>query len=86
MPRVLAKPEHEVVYQDLVKLLRRHAHKVSSAELLAIGANMLGKIIALQDQRTMSREDALRIVADNIEFGNFQVLDLLRKGTPEGTA
>lgn len=86
MPRVLAKPEHEIVYQDLVKLLRRHAHKVSAQEVLAIGANMLGKIIALQDQRVMSREDALRIVADNIEFGNSQVLDALRKGKPEGTA
>lgn len=86
MPRILAKPEHEIVYQDLVKLLGRHAHKVSAQELLAIGANMLGKIIALQDQRVMTREQALRIVADNIEFGNSQVLDALRKGKPEGTA
>lgn len=86
MPHVPTKPEHEVVYQDLVKLLRRHAHKVTSAELLAIGANMLGKIIALQDQRVMTREQALRIVADNIEFGNSQVLDALRQGKPEGTA
>lgn len=45
-----AKPEHEVAYQDLAKLIRKHADKVTSLELLAIGANMIGKLVALQDQ------------------------------------
>ena len=74
-----AKPEHEVLYQDMVALLRKHADKMSAVEMLAVGANMLGKRVALQDQRTMTPELAMRTVAANIEFGNKQVLDELAK-------
>ena len=79
-----ARPEHEVAYQDLVALVSRHSAKLSSAELLAVAANMLGKIIALQDQRTMTREQALEIVLHNLEVGNQQVIDQLQKS--EGQA
>lgn len=72
-----AKPEHEVAYQDLVKLVAKHADKMSSDELLAVAANMLGKLIAMQDQRTMTRARALEIVIQNIEFGNEQVIKQL---------
>lgn len=66
----LARPEHEVAYQDLANLLKKHANKLSSEELLAVGANMLGKLIALQDQRTMTNDRAMKIVCANIEMGN----------------
>jgi hypothetical protein len=72
-----AKPEHEIVYQDLLKLLSRHADKVSAAETLAIAANMLGKLIAMQDQRTMTREKAIKLIVQNIEAGNQQVIEEL---------
>lgn len=72
-----AKPEHEVAYQDLCKLVDKHADKISAKELLAVAANMLGKLVALQDQRTMSPATAMEIVAQNIEHGNKQVLELL---------
>ena len=84
MPRELAKPKHEVAYQDLVALLNKHARKVSSLELLAIGANMVGKMIALQDQHKVTREEALEVVAKNIEIGNQQVREILEK--PKGAA
>jgi hypothetical protein len=74
---ILSKPEHEVAYQDMIALIRKHADKMSSRELLAVGANMLGKLIALQDQRTTTPAMAMKIVADNIEFGNKQVLERL---------
>lgn len=76
-----AKPEHEVAYQDLAKLIRKHADKVTSLELLAIGANMIGKLVALQDQRMVTPEKAMKVVADNIEAGNQQVIDELAKTT-----
>jgi sulfur transfer protein SufE len=69
-----AKPEHEVLYQDLAKLLSRHAIKMTSEEMLAIGANMLGKLLAYQDQRTMTRERGLEIIIHNIEMGNQQAV------------
>ncbi len=79
----LANPEYEVAYQDLCQLVNRHADKLTSLELLAVAANMLGKIVALQDQRTVSPSTAMEIVAKNLEYGNKQVLDQLcqSKGT-----
>jgi hypothetical protein len=74
-----AKPEHEVVYEDLRKLIAKHADKVTAAEILAIAANMIGKIVALQDQRTMTRERALELVVHNIEEGNRQVIEELQR-------
>lgn len=68
--KVKVTPEHEVAYQDLVTLVRKHADKLSAPELLAVAANMLGKLVALQDQRTMTPEMAMEIVAMNIEAGN----------------
>lgn len=66
----IAHPEHQVAFQEVVDLVRRHADKLSAAEMLAVAANMLGKLIALQDQRTMTPERAMEIVAKNIEHGN----------------
>ena len=73
----LAKLEHEVAYQDLCNLVRKHADDMTSLELLAVAANMLGKLVALQDQRTTTPNLAMEVVAKNIEQGNKQVLDQL---------
>lgn len=69
-----AKPEHEVAYQDLCKLLARHGDKVTALEMLAIASNMVGKLIAMQDQRTVTPDMAMEIVSRNIEAGNQDVL------------
>lgn len=79
-----ARREHEVAYQDLTALVRRHADKLTGLELLAIAANMLGKLVALQDQRSVSPEMAMEIVARNIEEGNRQVLEQI--GQSKGSA
>jgi len=75
----MAKPEHEVAYQDLAALLNRHAASVTALELLAIAANMVGKIVALQDQRVTTPEKAMRVVKANLEYGNRQVVELLEQ-------
>lgn len=79
MSMQMADSKHEVLYQDLCKLCSNHAEKLSAQELLAVAANMLGKLIAMQDQRTMSPALAMEIVAKNIECGNQQVLAQLLK-------
>lgn len=73
----LAKPQHEVLYQDLCKLVSKHADKLTAQELLAVAANMLGKLVAMQDQRTMSPAMAMEIVAQNLEHGNLDVIKQL---------
>lgn len=79
--KTLAKPEYEVAYQDICDLVRRHADKLSAVELLAVASNMVGKLVALQDQRTMSPDRAMEIVAENLEHGNKEVLEQLRQGS-----
>lgn len=74
-----AKPEHEVLYQELAKLVGRYADKMTSEEVLAVGANMLGKLLAFQDQRTMTPERGLEIIIKNIETGNAQGVAELMK-------
>ena len=72
--KIQTAPEHEVAYQDIVQLVRKHADKLTAAELLAVAANMIGKLAAMQDQRTMTPEMAMEIIANNIEVGNKQAL------------
>lgn len=79
MSIVTAKPEHEVFYQELANLLKRHADYLSALEMLAVAANMVGKIVAMQDQRTVTPEMAMQIVAHNVEAGNQQVLRSLTR-------
>jgi hypothetical protein len=74
------KPEHEITFQKLTALIKEQTDKgISSEELLAIAANMLGKILALQNQRTMTRDRAMAIITRNLELGNQQVVDELAK-------
>ena len=73
----LANPEHEIAYEDLCKLVNKHANQLTALELLAIASNMLGKLVALQDQRTVSPEMAMDVVAKNIEVGNKQMRERL---------
>ena len=78
------KPAHEVAYQDLCALMQRHAAELTALELLAIAANMVGKLVAMQDQRTTTPEIAMETVAVNIKMGNEEVLEQLAQS--EGTA
>lgn len=79
-----AKPEHVVAYDELIALVRRHADKMTALELLAVAANMLGKLIAMQDQRYVSSDRALAIVRENINLGNKQALQEI--SNPTGSA
>jgi hypothetical protein len=75
----IAAPEHEVAYQDLVALVRKHAEHLSSVEMLAVAANMLGKLVAMQDQRMLTPAMAMELVAQNIEEGNRQAIENIQQ-------
>lgn len=80
---IATNPEHEAFYQDLCATMKRHGANLSAPELLAVASNLVGKLIAMQDQRTMTRERALEIVSKNLEAGNAQALAevMASKGT-----
>ena len=67
---VPAPPKAEACYQAMIKAMRPFADDLGPAGMLAIASNLVGKLIALQDQRTMTREMALELVARNIEAAN----------------
>ena len=77
----LVKPEHEVAYQDLCQLMSRHAASMTALELLAVASNMLGKLVAMQDQRIVSKDLVLRVIAANLEKGNQAVVEKLLSET-----
>jgi len=81
---MIAQPQHEALFQDLCQILQKYSGQLSAEEVLAIAANMLGKLIALQDQRTMTREKALKIITLNLEYGNKQVVN--RVANSQGSA
>jgi hypothetical protein len=74
---VTATAEHEAAYQDLCAVLKRHPW-LTLPEMLAVASNFVGKLMAHQDQRTMTPERAIEIVRANIEAGNKQAVDELR--------
>lgn len=81
---IVAKPEFEVAYQDLCELVNKHAVKMTALELLAVASNMVGKLVALQDQRTCTPDKAMEVVGRNLEIGNQQALSKLRDAPVAG--
>ena len=73
----VAKPEHEIAYQDLAAWMKKHSdqHGLSSMELLAVFANALGKVIALQDQRKVTPQMAMEVITTNMQMGNQQAIE-----------
>lgn len=67
-----ATDKHEALYQDLIAAMRKH--DLSAIEILAVTANMVGKVLAMQDQTKGDAALYMRIVAANIEKGNQQAL------------
>lgn len=76
-----AKHGHAVAYQDLCALVNKHASTMAPIEILAVAANMLGKLLAMQDQRTTTKEMAMAVIIKNIEYGNKTVVDFLTTNT-----
>ena len=75
---VKSRPEHEVVYQELIELVSRHK-KLSAVEILAVASNMLGKLMAMQDQHVYTADMVMEIVTANIEAGNQQAIAEIEK-------
>ncbi len=83
MKKFKATEKHEAFYQELVALLGKHTADLPAEVMLGIAANCVGKIMAYQDQRTMTVDRAMAIVIENIEEGNRQALAELM--SPKGS-
>ncbi|MDE2469419.1 MAG: hypothetical protein KGL35_11900 [Bradyrhizobium sp.] len=72
-------PMVEAAFQAMLAALRPYADALGPAGMLAVTANLVGKLIAMQDQRIMTPAMAMEIVASNIEAANQDVISRLAK-------
>lgn len=79
------KPEHDAFMAELKSCLGSTGKDLDAAVLLAIASQFVGQLLALQDQRRYSVEQAIDLVMRNLEIGNQMVINshLTR---PEGSA
>jgi len=78
-------PAHRAYREAVLEAMRTHGATLQAHELLAINSHLLGQLIAFQDQRVMTPDEAMRIVGKNIEQGNAEALAELM-GPAGGTA
>lgn len=75
-----ANATHEAFRMASIALLHQHAGHLPADEMLAVAAQMVGQITAMQDQRTMTVVRAEEIIYRNIEIGNASaVADLMSR-------
>lgn len=55
---------------ELITLLRKYGEKLTPEEVLAFCSYTVGQVLALQDQRTMTQDMAIKLIKANIELGN----------------
>jgi hypothetical protein len=73
--RVTTNSGDQLLHADIAALIKRHLTPDTPERVLAIAAQVVGQVIALQDQRTMTNERVWQIVLANIEAGNQGVID-----------
>ena len=76
---------HHTFKRDVDKLLKKHIHRLPATHLLAIASQVVGMIIALQDQKKVTPEMAMAIVAENIELGNKGIIDNFKAAKGPGS-
>ena len=61
----------------LLDVMKQHGAELDACELLAVAAHLVGQLIAMQDQRTMTPAQAMELVGANIERGNREAIENL---------
>lgn len=67
-------PQQLAYRKALEEAMRAHGTTLDATELLPVTAHLVGQLIALQDQRTMTPSMAIELVQTNMEQGNQEVL------------
>ena len=63
--------------RSLKDTLRTSGNSLSPVEWLAITSQFLGILVAIQDQRKLTKDDVMAMVAANIEEGNRSYIEFL---------
>lgn len=65
---------------DALAVIKKHTGDLTALEMLGVCSHLVGQLIALQDQRTVTSAMAMQIVSENIEVGNQEVIAGLLDG------
>lgn len=76
---------HEHLRLALCAVIRRKAPDMPAEEILAIFCQLVGQLVALQDQRRFTSDAVMALVSANIQMGNQHAVDTLLNA-PGGTA
>lgn len=71
--------------QELIAVIRKHGGDMAAERMLALASYMVGQIVAMQDQTRFTGEQAMEIVAINLELGNRHAVNE-SLGKPKGSA
>jgi hypothetical protein len=75
--------QHLAFRKAMEEAIRVHGAELDAVDLLAVCAHFVGQLIALQDQRVITREIAINIVFKNIEQGNMEAINSLLNTSEE---
>lgn len=65
---------HGQALKDIKEVILKHKH-LSAMELLALASQVVGNLIAFQDQTKVSMDMAMRVVEGNIAEGNLAAIE-----------
>lgn len=81
MKSVTPTAQHLAFRKGLETAIADHGKTLDAVELLAVLCHLVGQVIALQDQRTMTSAMVMELVSANIQRGNAEVLSGLLSET-----
>lgn len=72
---------HLRIRDNIIDAIRKDMVDMPADEILAVVSYTVGQLVAMQDQRKMTPDMAMQIVADNIEAGNAYTIKQAFAGT-----
>jgi hypothetical protein len=69
--------QHRAFRKSMEQCIAEHGATLDAAEILALLAQLVGQVIALQDQRKVTPEMAMQCVIKNMQQGNEQAMQSL---------
>lgn len=73
MKKVATDERHQKLYNDLCEALDKNK-ELEPIHMLALVAQLTGRLIAMQDQTKYSSETLMPFVAENIREGNLEMI------------
>jgi hypothetical protein len=74
MKSYAADAADKALHADIAALIKRHLIPDTPERALAVASQVVGQVLALQDQRYMTKAMAFDVVLSNIEIGNQSVI------------